>query len=203
MKEQQYDQLLNTKTVGNQKGFHKSLHYHRYEPTPYQALEQLFQMYELKSGDRVVDFGCGKGRLNFYLYHHFHVNVVGIEMDETFYQEALENRQNYLKKYKNGSRKIHFQRCMAQEYEIHPSDNRFYFFNPFSLQVFIQVVNRILISVEEMEREVDLILYYPSDEYIYFLDTQTAFEMIQEVQLKGKYEQNSDERFLIYRLSHW
>lgn len=203
MTEQSYDQVLNITTVGNQKGFHKSLHYHRYEPTPYQALEQLFQIYELNSGDHVVDFGCGKGRLNFYLHHRFHVNVVGIEMDETFYQEALGNRQNYLKKYKNGSTKIHFQCCMAQEYEIHSFDNRFYFFNPFSLQVFIQVVNRILLSVEEMEREVDLILYYPSDEYIYFLETQTAFEMFQEVQLKGKYEQNSDERFLIYRLSHW
>lgn len=202
MTEQSYDQLLNIKTVGNQKGFHKSLHYHRYEPTPYQALEQLFQIYQLNSEDHVVDFGCGKGRMNFYLHYRFHVNVVGIEMDDTFYQEALENRQNYLKKYKNGSAKIHFQCCMAQEYEIHPSDNRFYFFNPFSMQVFIQVVNRVLLSLEEMEREVDLILYYPSDEYIYFLETQTAFEMIQEVQLKGKYEQNSDERFLIYRLSH-
>ncbi|SFB06541.1 MULTISPECIES: methyltransferase domain-containing protein [unclassified Bacillus (in: firmicutes)] len=203
MTNQQYDQLLNIKTVGNQKGFHKSLHYHRYEPTPYQGLEQLFQSYELRSGDRVVDFGCGKGRLNFYIYHLFNVDVVGIEMDEIFYQDAMENRGDYIKKYKNGSEKIHFQCCMAQDYEIKPNDNRFYFFNPFSLQVFIQVVNRILLSVEIMEREVDLILYYPSEDYIYFLENQTAFEMIQEVKLKGKYEHNSNERFLIYRLRHW
>lgn len=61
MKEQFYDELLNIKTVGDQKGFNKSFHYHRYEPTPYHALEKLFTKYELKSSDRLIDFGCGKG----------------------------------------------------------------------------------------------------------------------------------------------
>ena len=84
MKEKYYDELLNIKTEGEQVGFNESLHYHRYEPTPYVALEILFKQYELKSTDRIVDFGCGKGRLNFYIHYLFNSSVIGIEMNETF-----------------------------------------------------------------------------------------------------------------------
>lgn len=200
MNEQYYDAVLHIKTVGEQKEFYKSLHYHRYEPTPYHALETLFAEYGLKSSDRVVDFGCGKGRLNFYIHHFYHASVVGIEMNETFYKEAMENRDRYIKKDKKGRDKIHFQCCLAQEYEIDPLDNKFYFFNPFSVQVFMNVINNILFSVEQVEREVELILYYPSEDYIYFLDNQTSFELKEEVILPGLYERNLNERFLVYRL---
>jgi len=200
MNEQYYDAVLNIKTVGEQKGFNKSLHYHRYEPTPYSALETLFNQYELSSSERVVDFGCGKGRLNFYIHHACGASAVGIEMNEMFYKEAMGNLERYAKKSRNSKDKIQFQCCLAQEYEIDPRDNRFYFFNPFSVQVFMNVINNILLSVEEVEREIEIILYYPSEDYIFFLENQTAFELKEEVILPGVYERNGNERFLIYGL---
>ncbi|PEE40491.1 class I SAM-dependent methyltransferase [Bacillus pseudomycoides] len=200
MNEQYYDAVLNIKTVGEQKGFNKSLHYHRYEPTPYSALETLFNQYELSSSERVVDFGCGKGRLNFYIHHACGASAVGIEMNEMFYKEAMENLERYAKKSRNSKDKIQFQCCLAQEYEIDPRDNRFYFFNPFSVQVFMNVINNILLSVEEVEREIEIILYYPSEDYIFFLENQTAFELKEEIRLPGVYERNGNERFLVYGL---
>lgn len=200
MNEQYYDAILNIKTVGEQKGFNKSLHYHRYEPTPYSGLEILLDQYEMKSSDRIVDFGCGKGRLNFYIHHACGASAVGIEMNEMFYKEAMENLERYAKKSRNSKDKIQFQCCLAQEYEIDPRDNRFYFFNPFSVQVFMNVINNILLSVEEVEREIEIILYYPSEDYIFFLENQTAFEMKEEVRLPGVYERNGNERFLVYGL---
>ncbi|OOR30219.1 SAM-dependent methyltransferase [Bacillus cereus] len=200
MNEQYYDAVLNIKTVGEQKGFNKSMHYHRYEPTPYSGLDELLNQYEIKSSDRIVDFGCGKGRLNFYMHHKCDASAVGIEMNEAFYKEAMENRERYARKVRNSKDKIQFECCLAQEYEIDPRDNRFYFFNPFSVQVFMNVVNNILLSVEEIERKVDIILYYPSEDYIFFLENQTAFELKREVRLPGAYEKNGNERFLVYRL---
>ncbi|MBS4175578.1 methyltransferase [Bacillus sp. FJAT-49736] len=200
MKDKYFDALLNIKTREEQKGFLKSMHYHRYEPTPYEALETLFQEYELTSKDRIVDFGCGKGRLNFYIHHFFHAAVTGIEMNERFIRDAMANRESYLKRNLHGSNKIHFHCCLAEDYEINPRDNRFYFFNPFSVQIFMKVVNHILQSVEKMQRVVDLILYYPSNEYVYFLENQTSFTLLQEVLLPDLFEQNPNERFLIYRL---
>lgn len=202
MKEQNYDELLNISTGGDQKGYTKSFHYHRYEPTPYSALEKLFAQYELNSNDHIVDFGCGKGRLNFFIHYLFHASVVGIEMNETLYQEAVENQTSYLKKFKNAKDKIQFHCCLAEKYEINPLDNRFYFFNPFTIPIFWKIINNILVSVEKFKREVDVILYYPSEDYIYFLENNTLFELKKEVHLPGLYEHNQNERFLIYHLAY-
>jgi SAM-dependent methyltransferase len=196
-----YDELLNIETEGNQRGYNKSFHYHRYEPTPYTALEKLFAEYELNSSDHIVDFGCGKGRLNFFIHYLFHASVTGVEMNEKLYEEAIENKANYLIKAKNKG-EIQFQCCLAEKYEINPLDNRFYFFNPFTIPIFWKIINNILVSVEKFKREVDVILYYPSEDYIYYLENHTLFELIKEVQLPGLYENNANERFLIYRLAY-
>ncbi|HLO12933.1 MAG TPA: class I SAM-dependent methyltransferase [Pseudoneobacillus sp.] len=200
MKEHYYDKLLNIQTREEQKGFNKDLHYHRYEPTPYHALETLFSRYELKSSDYLVDFGCGKGRLNFYIYYAIQASAIGVEMNETFYQEALKNQKGYQRKYRNSIDKIKFLCCLAEEYPIQSFDNRFYFFNPFSLQIFMKVINNILISVENSEREIELILYYPSEEYIFYLQNHTSFKLKEEITLPHYYERNQNERFLIYYL---
>lgn len=197
--ERQYEELLNIKTAGDQKGFHPSFHYHHYEPTSYEDLEILFKQYEFKKSDSIVDFGCGKGRLSFYIHHFFHAKVIGIEMNQEFYQDAVENKRNYIKKHKNSGNQIYFHCCLAEEYQINPSDNRFYFFNPFSTQIFMKIIKNILISIEEAVREVELILYYPSEDYIYFLDNHTLFELKQEVTLSD-FSHNPQERFLIYQL---
>ena len=202
MKERHYDEMLNIKTGGDHRGYNKSFHYHRYEATPYSALELLFAHYQLTSSDHIVDFGCGKGRLNFFIHHLFQASVVGVEMNETLYQEAIENQTSYVKKYKNGKDKIQFHCCLAEKYEITPLDNRFYFFNPFTIPIFWKIIDHILVSVENFKREVDVILYYPSEDYIYFLENHTIFELIEEVQLPGLYEHNPNERFLIYRLAY-
>lgn len=194
-----YDGMLNIKTVGEQMGFNQSIHYHRYEPTPYNALKELFAQYALNCNDRVVDFGCGKGRLNFYAHHLFNTSVAGIEMNEGFYLDAMENRKHYLKKNKKAIDKIEFFFCLAEEYQIDSKDNRFYFFNPFSIQIFMKIVNNILSSFEKNEREIDVILYYPSEDYTYFLEKQTSFELKLEIILP-EISKNGNERFLIYRL---
>lgn len=202
MKEPNYDELLNIKTEGTQRGFNKSFHYHRYEPTPYNALEKLFAEYELTSSDHIVDFGCGKGRLNFFIHYLFNASVTGVEMNENLYEEAMENKANYLVKAKGNKGEIQFQCCFAEKYEINPLDNRFYFFNPFTIPIFWKIINHILVSVEKFKREVDVILYYPSEDYIFYLENHTSFELLKEIHLPGLYENNANERFLIYRLAY-
>jgi cyclopropane fatty-acyl-phospholipid synthase-like methyltransferase len=97
MEEQYYEKLLNIKTSGEQKIFNESTHYNRYEPTSYTALEALSKQYKFTSEDSIVDFGCGKGRLNFYINYFFDSTVTGIEMNNFFYKEALGNKKNYCK----------------------------------------------------------------------------------------------------------
>lgn len=201
MKEIYYEEMLNITTVGKKSEVNNSTYYHPYEPTPYSALEHLTKYYEVSSADYIVDFGCGKGRLNFFLHYFFQATVKGIEMNEDFYHDAINNKLTYLKKVNRNEQSIQFVCCKAEHYEIQPEDNRFYFFNPFSVQIFMKVVNNILRSVEITNREVDIILYYPHDDYQFFLEYQTSFQLIKEIKIPNLYYKNTYERILIYRLN--
>ena len=202
MESDDYEELLGIKTCGVQKDFYESIHYHRYEPTAYFALETLANSYSLSSNDNIVDFGCGKGRLNFFLNHFYQCNVTGIEMNKLFYENCLDNKKSYIKKHKKCDDKIHFINCLAQDYKIKPEDNKFYFFNPFSQQIFISIIKNILDSVDKSNRPVDIILYYSSYEYLYYLENNTCFQLINEIPLPGLHEYDIREKFSIYRLDY-
>lgn len=199
MREQDHDRLLRIKTEGIREWQHQSAHYNRYEATPYMALEALFDEYLCTTSDKFVDFGCGKGRFPFYIHHHLHVSVTGIEMSGQLYQEAIDNLTRYMVKSKRTMASIRFERFLAEEYEVDSEENRFYFFNPFSVQIFQKVISNILLSVEHYPRSIDVILYYPTPEYTQFLEVNTAFELLKEVRVPELYDQNNNERFVIFR----
>lgn len=202
MTEQDYEKLLSIKTSGKEKLLNNSFHYNVYEPTSYEALNILSESYSTNKNDNIVDFGCGKGRLNFYLNYFYDASVTGIEMNKFYYEEALENKVSYLKKHKVKQDKINFFHCLAEDYKIKPFDNKFYFFNPFSLSIFIKVLSNIFKSLDEHERPIDLILYYPSEDFIDYLENNTSFNLIKEIKIPKKYNDNFNERFLIYRLDY-
>lgn len=199
MNEQQLEQLLNIETTGNQYGFPKLVHYHRYEPTPYSGLQQLFEQYELPKDTHFIDIGCGKGRVPIYIHYQFGVAVTGIEMDEGFYEVAQRNKACYLQKTKKRGKDITFRKMLAEDYLVTLMDNVFFFFNPFSIQIFRKVVQHILHSIEDNSRTVDLILYYPAQEYLQFLLYETNFELLVEVSLQNT--KNINERICVFRIS--
>lgn len=200
MKQPLNDQVLNIKTTGDQRGFPDSYHYHPYEATPYEAIEKLFHAYPLTSADRLVDFGCGKGRLSFAANYQFDTEVVGIEMNEVFCEEAMQNRDRYVKAFRKNQNKLVFHCALAEDYQVSSRDTVFYFFNPFSIQIFMKVHQNILKSAEVCQRNIKLILYYGSQEYFYYLEDYSPFELVDIIRLEG-YNGNPFERFLIYRLA--
>lgn len=197
-----YENLLNINTCGEENWKDKFSHYHPYEATSYLALNKLFENYKVKENDYVVDFGCGKGRLIFYINYYFNANCCGIEMNKEFYKACLDNKSSYLNKNKKSKDKINFENNFAENYKISLNDNKFYFFNPFSLQIFIKVIDNILFSLEENLRSVELVLYYPSNDYIYYLENNTPFVIKDEIILDDLYVKDNNERFLIYKLSY-
>lgn len=193
-----YDRSLYIKTVGRREWRDKSVSFNRYEATPYDALDRLFQAYKLKKTDKVVDFGCGRGRVVFYIHNRFHVPVTGIEVNDITYDEAISNKSVYRYKNKDIPAQIKLKYCFAEDYEVKPSDNKFYFFNPFKIDTFREVVNNILDSVKKNNRKVDIILYYPMPEYKEFLRNETPFKLLNKVKLPKASDKK--EKFLIYRL---
>lgn len=202
MKDIDYENLLNINTFGEEPWKDKFSHYHPYQATSYSALNVLFKNYTVNKNDFIVDFGCGKGRLIFYINYFFKSNCCGVEMNTDCFNTCLSNKQSYLNKYKVSTNKINFENTFAQNYDVKLNDNKFYFFNPFSIQIFIKVIDNILDSVEKNMRPVELILYYPSDDYIYYLENNTPFIIKDEIILKDSYLKDNNERFLIYKLSY-
>ena len=199
MTEEEYDKLLGIETGGFGEWIYQTVHYNRYEATPYEALDKFFEEYQFTEKDRVVDFGCGRGRVAFYIHNHFHIPVTGVEVMEKTYEQAIRNKAAYMKLNQHIKAPIHFHHGAAEDYELEPADNRFYFFNPFSIQVFKEVVGNILGSVRENKRSVDIILYYPMQEYERFLKNSTPFRLIKQIRLPDK--EDDYEKFLVYRYS--
>lgn len=197
MGERKYDQQLHIRTVGIREWGRKEKQYNRYEATPYKALDKFFDVYTLNKNDRVVDFGCGRGRVTFYIHDRFHVPVTGVEANDKTFEEALMNKQSYRRKREHIEAPILLEFALAEQYPIYEEDNCFYFFNPFSHKIFKQVVRNILKSVEEHPREVDIILYYPLEEFTFFLNRETPFDMLNQVVTPGDHGKYG--RFVLYR----
>ncbi len=198
MGERKQDKLLGIRTVGIREWKDGHFQYNRYEPTPYKALEALVEKYKFKGINRIVDFGCGRGRVAFYLHNRFHLPVIGIEANYKTYEEALENKAAYRLKAKHIAAPIKFKYGLAQHYKVDQEDNCFYFFNPFSVHIFGKVVNNILRSVTRDKRMVNLILYYPFPDYIDYLRIK-PFTVVKEIEVPNTIDIR--EKFLLYRLS--
>ncbi|MBQ8799141.1 MAG: class I SAM-dependent methyltransferase [Lachnospiraceae bacterium] len=190
-----WDKLLQIKTTGRDDSNSDQYRY-PYEPTPYCVLERLANSGLIGKKDVVLDYGCGKGRVDFFLAYQTKANTLGIEYDERIYQGAGENRKTAV-----SGVKTEFVAARAEDYEVPENVNRFYFFNPFSVELLRKVMARILESYYEKPREAYLFFYYPSEEYISYLMTVDELEFYDEIDCRDLFEGTDlRERIMIFLL---
>ena len=194
-KENSWDKLLQIKTVGRDDTNSDEYRY-PYEPTPYSVLERLASTELFGKDDVVLDYGCGKGRVGFFLSYRTKAETIGIEYDEDIYQSALENRKTAVQK-----AKADFVLTRAEEYEVPPEVNRCYFFNPFSVEILQKVMARIIESWYADPREILLFFYYPSDEFMCYLMTVDELEFFDEIDCGDLFEGDDlRERIMVFQL---
>ena len=194
-KENGWDKLLQIKTTGRDDENSDEYRY-PYEPTDYKVLERLVASELIGSENVVLDYGCGKGRVDFFLSYRTKAKTIGIEYDDRIYQTALENRKNVISKVKPD-----FVPARAEEYEVPLDVDRCYFFNPFSVEILRKVMARILDSYYESPREMFLFFYYPSDDYIAYLMTVDELEFYDEIECDDLFEGSDPrERIMIFTL---
>ena len=51
-------------------------------------------------------------------------------------------------------------------------------------------------------RSIDIILYYPSEDYIYYLEYITPFRLLKDILIPKLNNKDERERFVIYRLNY-
>ena len=190
-----WDKLLQIKTPGRDDSNADQYRY-PYEPTPYRVLERLANSGLIRKRDVLLDSGCGKGRVGFYLSYQTKAQTIGIEYDERIYQGALENRRTAVSR-----EKTEFIMARAEEYAVPAEVNRCWFFNPFSVELLRKVMARIIESYYVNQREVLLFFYYPSEEYISYLMTVDELEFQDEITCDDLFKGSDPrERILIFSL---
>lgn len=193
--ENTWDKRLQIQTTGRDDS-HADEYRFPYEPTPYPVLERLADSGLIHKEDVVLDYGCGKGRVDFFLSYRAKANTIGIEYDERIYKSALENQKTAV-----SGPQAEFVLARAEEYNVPETVNRCYFFNPFSAEILHKVMARITESYYENPREIFLFFYYPSDAYISYLMTVDELEFYDEIECDDLFSgKDIRERILIFML---
>ena len=193
--ENAWDASLQINTTGRD-DIKADQYHHPYEPTPYSVLARLVGSGFFGEDDTVLDYGCGKGRVGFFLSYRTKAKTIGIEYDDRIYERALENRKTTISRIKPN-----FVLTRAEEYEVPFDVNRCYFFNPFSVEILRKVMARIIESWYADPRELFLFFYYPSDEYISYLMTVDEVDFYDEIECGDLFDGNDPrERIMIFQL---
>ena len=193
MNEEQWDKLLRIKTSGRDDS-HSDQYRYPYEPTPYPVLERLAGSGYIRKGNTLLDYGCGKGRADFFLSWQTRCRSIGVEYDKRIYEKAVVNQKTAV-----SSGRTAFEEADAEHFSVPENVDRIYFFNPFSIELLQKVMSRILESYYEIPREILLFFYYPSDEYISLLMTVDELTFLDEIGCGDLFEGRDErERIMIF-----
>jgi len=168
----------------------------RYEPTSYPVLERLAVSGYIEKGDVLIDYGCGKGRVGFFLNYAAGCKTIGVEYDERLFRRAQEN----LARYSGKKSDVAFV-CENAESYIPDGANCFYFFNPFSVEILQSVLGRILESWYGAPRRMKLFFYYALDPYLTCLMTAPFLRFAGEIDCRDLFPGDDPrEKILIFEM---
>lgn len=197
MEEAKIEELLHIKTTGRDDTRANNYNY-PYEPTDYCVLERLASSGYIGKKNHLIDYGSGKGRVPFYLSYETGCRSTGVELDERLYNRAVKNLESYIK-----SSKVDFVNENAVNYVVPSTADRFFFFNPFSREVLASVLKKIIESSYELEREMLLFFYFPSDDYMGLLMMQEDLMFLDEIDCSDLFPNSKEinrERIVILEI---
>lgn len=192
MTEREMDRRLKIRTLGREE--EPSVHYASYEPTPYPVLRRLADSGYVRRKDHLLDYGCGKGRVLFFMASAIGCRATGIDRSPKLIEKARENRRT-----SGLGDRVALECCPAEKYPI-SNENVFFFFNPFSETIFAAVLRRIADRSAESGRPLTVLCYYPSEEYIRCLDNTPEVRRIEEIDCSDLFRGHDPrERIVAYR----
>ncbi|MEI3339410.1 MAG: class I SAM-dependent methyltransferase [Eubacterium sp.] len=193
--EQKWDELLRIRTTGRDDS-NSDQHRYPYEPTPYSVLERLANTGYIRKDSTLLDYGCGKGRVDYFLSYQTRCRSIGVEYDERIYGKAVENKDTAV-----SAERVVFECEKAEHFSVPEEVDRIYFFNPFSLEILQEVLSRIVESYYKEPRDMLLFFYYPSVEYISWLMTVEELTFYDEIDCRDLFPGNdSREQIIIFTI---
>ena len=129
--------------------------YHGYSMTDAGDMRRMLQALPVDTGRAsFLDVGCGKGMCMKCAVESGYQKVAGLDLD----QHLLEIAKKNMAKLKMDVDCIH---ANATEFDGYGAYDVFYFYNPFGECVFKEVIEKILKSQEQVNREIWVVYYRP------------------------------------------
>lgn len=166
-----YDNYLNIHTlIDENEDLPEREIFANYVPTSYYFLEKVFSYFPFHSQDHIVDFGCGKGRVLFMAAHNLCKYVTGYEINDVRRKVLFNNIQSYQSKF--GEKTVFNIYSDVQDMRLDDlrDANKFFFFSPFHLKIYMKVLNNLLNSMNRSSN-ISLYLYKPYKNVIEYLDS--------------------------------
>ena len=195
--EVELDHFLKIKTNGRDDSQSNFINY-PYEATPYCILQALANSGYITKRDTIIDFGCGKGRVDFFLAYATKAKMIGVEFDERLYNSAIANKEKAI-----SANRTTFIKSCASTYYIPDTVTGGYFFNPFNTEILFEVIKNLKASIKRNQRKIKMFFYYPSSKYIELLDNDEQITHIENIDCVDMFkEYNEREYIAIYELSY-
>ncbi|MBP0963440.1 MAG: class I SAM-dependent methyltransferase [Oscillospiraceae bacterium] len=193
--EQHWDKKLKIHTDGRDESRADQYRY-PYEPTPYCVLERLAQSGYITRSSRLVDYGCGKGRVGIFLAVQTGCSATGVEYDPRIFEQARQNL-------KSCARACDVALVCADAREYLPQNaDCFYFFNPFSAEILASVLRNIKGEWYASPRPMHLFFYYPNDDYRRILAQDPQLVLAEEIDCRDLFDgHDRRECILVYRIT--
>lgn len=136
-----------------------------YKPTPANEFARMMEHIpsSVKKG-RLIDFGCGKGRVLILAYETGFKKVTGVEFEPSLCQQTRENLQSI------GLSEVEVIEKDAVDYRIPEDATLFYFFNPFGIHILEKVLLNIVDSLSQHPREAYVIYAMPAHPEAFYPD---------------------------------
>ena len=190
---QEWDNLLGIKTTGRDDSI-SDLTRFPYEPTDYHVLEQVASTGLIGKKNTLLDYGCGKGRVSFFLSSQTKCRSIGIEYNPRLLERAKLNQENAPR-----GHLVTLIQADAADFIVPKRADRAFFFNPFSVDILRRVMANLLISCTEHPREFLLFFYYPSEFYLEYLTALPRLTLMDTIDCRSCSETDPREKLLIYQ----
>ena len=131
---------------------------HGYAITPSGHLKEIFTCYRsLKpSGGSLLDIGCGKGFVLWKASSYSFDRICGIDIDDRLIAIAERNIRRL------GLMHTEVFCEDARFYAFYEDFDCFFFSNPFDMEIFREVIDRIVLSLKTNPRTITIIYYHPT-----------------------------------------
>jgi len=132
-----------------------------YGPSGWLNLRRILPRREVSAHDVFVDFGSGMGRVVLQAARYPFRRVIGVELSGELHRIAQENIRRTRRRLR--CRNVELVRADVLEYEVPDDVTVAYFYNPFTGDIFAEIIRRLAVSVERNPREVRIIYAYPTE----------------------------------------